>query len=284
MSSRDERRKEEKKIAKDGGDTPYPGYEALKAEELEQEPAILITVTDADGNIVRRLSGPKKTGVHRVAWDLRYPSTRAGAGDFFSRGGSGFLAAPGTYTVTLSKRVNGETTQLGESQTVEVVPLYDGGTLAGATPQQVADFMQEVAELVRVSSAVGEIVEETEERVEAIAKALANSRTVDLDGEVHALKVRLYEMRDRLEGDQQMQEFSEPEPASISKRMMTIFMGNSSSTYGPTPTHLRSFEIAQQELAAVKADLEQLVEVDLPALEEKLEAAGVPWTPGRSIP
>jgi hypothetical protein len=186
--------------------------------------------------------------------------------------------------VTLSKQVDGETTPLGEPQTVNVVPLYDGGTLPGATPQQVADFMQDVAELVRVSSAVGEIVEETEQRVEAIAEALEKSRTVDLDGEVHAFKVRLYEMRDKLEGDQQMQKFSEPEPASISKRIMTVFMGNQSSTYGPTPTHRRSFEIAQQELAEVKADLKQLVEVDLPAFEEKLEAAGVAWTPGRSIP
>jgi len=31
-------------------------------------------------------------------------------------------------------------------------------------------------------------------------------------------------------------------------------------------------------------DLRTLVESDLVALEEKLEAVGAPWTPGRAIP
>jgi photosystem II stability/assembly factor-like uncharacterized protein len=284
MTSREERRKEEKEVAKESGDTPYPGYEALKEEVLEAKPEILLTVSDAAGNIVRRLQGTNAPGIHRIAWDLRYPTTRAGGGDWFSRGSSGFLAPPGTYTVTLSKRIDGELTQIGESQTVEVVPLWDGGTLAGATPEQVTAFMLEVAELVRVSSAVGEILDETDERLEAISEALAASRTVDLDGEVHEMKRRLYEMRDKLEGDQQMQEFAEPEPASISKRLMTVTMGNQFSTYGPTPTHMRSYEIAQTELAELKADLEQLVEVDIPALEERMDAAGVAWSKGRAIP
>ena len=31
-------------------------------------------------------------------------------------------------------------------------------------------------------------------------------------------------------------------------------------------------------------ELQRLVEADLPALEERLEAAGVPWTTGRALP
>ena len=100
------------------------------------KPEILLTVSDSAGNIVRRISAPNKPGISRVAWDLRYPSTRAGEGNFFSSD-SGFLAPPGAYTLTLSKRVGGELTQLGESQTVEVKPLWDGGTLTGASPDEV---------------------------------------------------------------------------------------------------------------------------------------------------
>jgi hypothetical protein len=51
------------------------------------------------------------------------------------------------------------------------------------------------------------------------------------------------------------------------------------STYGPTPTHRRSLEIAEAEFAKV-AVLEQR----LPAFEKRLEEKGAFWTPGRPVP
>ena len=56
-------------------DTPYPGWDALRDEETEDTAAIILTVQDANGNIVQRIEGPAKAGFHRVAWDLRYPNT-----------------------------------------------------------------------------------------------------------------------------------------------------------------------------------------------------------------
>jgi hypothetical protein len=284
MSSRDERRKAEKEIKKEGGDTPYPGYEALADEENEQGPAVFLTVMDADGEIVRRISAPKSSGIHRVAWDLKYPSTQARTGGFFGGdGSSGHLVTPGTYTVTLSKRVDGEVTQMSEPQTVQVVPLRSG-TLESAPHEEVVAFLAEVAEASRVSSGIREILDETDERLESIQKALDRSRTYEFDNEVHAMKRAIYDMRDKLGGNQQMREFAEPEPSAISKRLMTASMGTSMSTYGPTPTHRRSLEIAQQELGELRTALSQLVETDLPALEDRMEAAGVAWTKGRKVP
>ena len=66
----------EKEKEKKGEDTPYPDWEALRKEDREEEPAILLTVTDEDGGVVRRLTGPVAAGFQRVAWDLRYPARR----------------------------------------------------------------------------------------------------------------------------------------------------------------------------------------------------------------
>ncbi|MEM9015254.1 MAG: glycosyl hydrolase, partial [Pseudomonadota bacterium] len=66
------RREAEIEIEKDGGDTPYPSWEELRAEDREDEPAIVFTVTDSNGAVVRRFTGPHSKGLHRVAWDLRY--------------------------------------------------------------------------------------------------------------------------------------------------------------------------------------------------------------------
>ena len=64
---------------------------------------------DADGNVVRRLTGPVKAGVHRVAWDLRFPaadptSLKPGptaVENPFYEAPAGPLVVPGTYTVVV---------------------------------------------------------------------------------------------------------------------------------------------------------------------------------------
>ncbi len=275
----------EKEIAKEGGDTPYPGWEELRREDREEEPAILLTVRDAAGEVVRRLSGPVKAGFHRVAWDLRYPAL-AVPGDRRGRFGNlGFLAAPGTYSVHLAKRVNGVVTELGKSQSFEVVSLVEP-TLKGMEPAETVAFLRQVGELQRVVTGTVAVLDQTAGRLTAIREALMRSTVGDtrLDDEVRALEGRLHEAREALQGYERQNRFGEPIPPSITRRLRVVLAGNRASTYGPTPTHLRSYEIAVEELGEVRRELVQLIETDLKALEEKLEAAGVPWTPGRGVP
>jgi hypothetical protein len=76
----------------------------------------------------------------------------------------------------------------------------------------------------------------------------------------------------------------EPVEASISQRMSTVALGTQLATYGPTPTHRRSYEIAKAELAKVRKQLNKMLTETLPVFEAELESAGVPWSPGRLIP
>jgi hypothetical protein len=105
-----------------------------------------------------------------------------------------------------------------------------------------------------------------------------------LDDEARALEQRLFELRSALRGNERQNEIGEPMPHTIGRRLSAASMGSMLSTYGPTPSHRQTLAIAQEELEEVKQGLEQLIEVDLPAFEERLEAAGVPWTPGRGVP
>ena len=72
-TTKEQRRESEKKLEKESADTPYPGWDALRLEEIEEPPAIVLTVSNQDGEIIRRIEGPVTAGFHRVAWDLRYP-------------------------------------------------------------------------------------------------------------------------------------------------------------------------------------------------------------------
>ena len=282
------RQESEKETAKEGGDTPYPGWDALQEEAREEDPAVVLIVRDSSGNVVRRLTGPSESGFHRVAWDLRYPLTDAittlePAESWMPNFGP--LSVPGTYTVTLAQRVSGEVTTLGEPQSFEVKQMKTG-TLPGSSPEAMVAFVRELAETKRQAQGVAEIFEATGEQLKLIKHALMQSTVSDasLDDEVRALEQTLFDLRKLAFGNEIQDQLGEPVPHSIERRISAASIGTMMSTYGPTPNHRQTLDIAQEELAEVRAGLAQLVDVDLPAFEQKLEAAGVPWTKGRAVP
>ena len=92
------------------------------------------------------------------------------------------------------------------------------------------------------------------------------------------------DMQERLSGNERRGWANDQGPVSISRRLSVVRFGTIYATHGPTPTHLESFEIASGALAELKQELDQLVRVALPRLERRLDEAGLPWTPGRSVP
>jgi len=80
---------------------------------------------------------------------------------------------------------------------------------------------------------------------------------------------------------------SRSSPACPSPRRSSPRTRPTGSTPRPSPassTLRREYEIAASAFAELLPELRRLVEVDLAALEEKLEDAGAPWTPGRGVP
>jgi HAMP domain-containing protein len=295
QTRKDIRTERETEIAEGGGDTPTPGWDALRQEELEEPPAVVLTVRDADGNVVRHITGPTERGIHRVSWSLTYPSTdpwtpREGedqGSEYSVRDpADGVLVAPGTFTVHLATRVDGKLVDTGKSQRFEVVPLRDGGTLEGASPTQLAEFNRDFAELQRAVAGARRVVQETQQRLKALRQALDRS-TVDgtaFGDEVRALERRVAEMEQQLFGNQRRAMANDQGPVSISRRLNVVEFGTQYALHGPTPTHLESFNIARRSFAKLKAELDQIVLTDLPNLKRRLDAAGVPWTPGRPVP
>ena len=150
QTAKEKRREREKEIEKEGGDTPYPGWDALRAEKTEEEPAVVLTVRDSNGEVVRKLEGPAKAGFHRVAWDLRYPEsgpwTENPQDDYIVF--SGPLAAPGDYTVSLATRVNGVLKETGLQSSIKV-KLMRQNSLATASTDEVVAFGRRLDKLMR---------------------------------------------------------------------------------------------------------------------------------------
>ncbi len=289
LKTRAERRQEaEKPLAKAGKGTPFPGWGAVEAERREPEPAILLIVRDADGNVVRRLDGPIGKGFHRVAWDLRFPAAQAIAqvsDEDEDDEPRGFLAAPGSYTVTLAKRVDGAVSELAGPVPFTVERLRRGA-LEGSEPEQAVAFWRQVSELQRGATAATLAVQQAFDRIARLEDALERSTAApgSLDAALAALTVELHEIDAGLSGDRSKRAVGEVRRHSVQNRLRALLRGTARSTYGPTPLLERSLEVARTELGELRDRLSRVVDQELPELERQLDAAGAPWTPGRPVP
>ena len=186
----------------------------------------------------------------------------------------------------LATRVDGKLVDSGKSQRFEVVPLRAGGTLPGAEPEEFAAFRDQFAELSRRVSGTRRVLSQTKTRLGAIRQTLDRS-TVDgteLGDQVRAMEKRIAGMQERLSGDARRGMANDQGPVSISRRLSVVNLGTQYSVHGPTPTHRTVYAIAERELGVLTDELNRLIETELPALERRLEEAGVPWTPGRAVP
>jgi photosystem II stability/assembly factor-like uncharacterized protein len=286
-SLKEQRREREKKLTKEGGELVFPSWETLRKEEREQEPSILLTVTDEEGNVVRRLTAPAKSGFHRVSWDLRFPPstpTRLQPPErgFFGGAPQGPLAAPGTYKVAMAKDVDGVVTPLGEAQTFAAVPLNLAELPAPDRAAQVA-FQRKTARLQRAVRGAVQAVDEAREHLKYVQKAILDTPQADLAlaEQARALDLRLQDLEVKLSGDPVLAEHNEPTPPAIVDRVQMIVQGHWASSSEATRTFQDDYAAAAAEFAPVLADLRQTIGVDLKNLEDRLEALGAPWTPGR---
>ena len=282
-----ERQKKEKELAKANANIAFPGWDEVEAERRQEKPAIWLTITDEDGSVIRRIEGPAKKGFHRVAWDLRFPAVSAIVPQtgFFDSDPVGVMAAPGNYYVTLSKQVDGVITNLSDPMPFSVEPLRKGA-LEGASPEKVVEFWQEIASLQRTTTAVSAALTKAMARIEHMRTALARSTAAPgtLDNDLHMLNQNLLAMQEKLGGNQSKNQVGEKQSPTVSGRLNAVMTGTFYATYGPTPSHERTIEIARKQFQEIRSEFENILTVQIPNLEKALQDAGAPWFEGQAIP
>lgn len=279
-SKKSKRQKAEAKALKDKKTLSFPGWEAVDAERTETEAKIWLTVKNEKGQIVRRVSGTTQKGFNQVAWDLRYPAFGVvnEGGGFFSDEPQGMLVAPGKYTVSLSQEIGGEISQLAEPQSFAVKPLRKG-VLKGADHEVVAEFWQELAAIGHELSVTNKKLSEALKRTKLIEKALQNSLAEhgELDLMLQNITTDLHNVDRQLNGNKSKQQVGEKTHLTVGSRLGAAFMGTGLSTYGPTPTHRKSLELAQAEFKALQQEVERITSQSIPELEQLLSDAGAPF-------
>lgn len=284
-SPTDERREAEKKAKEAGDEIDYPTYEDFVEEDRYEKPYLLFVIKDLDGKEVQRIKTGVKTGVNRITWNMRYPAStpiklkkeKVGR---YSMPSQGPLVLPGKYTVELYQSDNGKIEQIAEAQSFEINAL-ENSSLARQTKENLS-FKRELAELRRQFRGTNGSFGELKKRLKYVKSAIINYPGTDMEWMklVNAIEDSIHSIDIAMWGDSHKSSREVETLPGTGSRISTIVYQTWYSTSNPTTTQKEQYEIAQEEYAEIKADVEK-VRTAIENLESELNKQGVPYTPQR---
>lgn len=270
-------RKEREKEAGEN-DIPFPGWDALEAERNEVADKVYVIVRDESGQVAGRVTGGTSKGMHRVTWNLRYPSPAvitpgSSSGGF---GPGGYLAAPGSYTATLVRVSDGVESVLSAPVTFQV-ELLRTPALAGSTPSEIAEYRTRAASLMQRASLLSGSLTDHIELVDAMQTAhlRAPDPSADLTTELHTARSTLLNIQRDLSGYKAKDAAAERDAPTVMSRL-SVGQSGLRTTYGPTELHRQSLETGSAQLEELEAALAAFEQDMIPALTSALEATGAP--------
>ncbi|MBK7338858.1 MAG: glycosyl hydrolase [Saprospirales bacterium] len=286
---KEKRQEAEKEAIKANKPIRYPTYEELLAEQQEEEAYLEFTIADLSGNVVRKLKTGISKGVNRIVWDGRYPSISPISmtppkENIFGPLDEGAMAMPGEYTVSISRSANGQLTQLVGPTTFRLQTL-GGVTLPAENRKDFVEFQRQAQELQRAFTGANAMLGDISNRLKFMRKAVYSipSPTSDLTSDLKAVEDKVYEIRKAMSGDRVAGVIDRDTPPGISDRIFSVTYEMWSSTSSPTQTMRDGVRIAAEEFKPQLAAIKKVLNEDIKRLEEKLEAAGAPYTPGRAV-
>jgi hypothetical protein len=163
-----------------------------------------------------------------------------------------------------------------------VVESLGLATLPAKDKEELLAFQEKAGKLQRAMMGAGEAAKEAINHLKFIKKALLDTPKADprLGEEARSIEKSLQEIQAELYGDRTLRRRSEPTSPSLIRRVSAQL----SSTCAITNTTKRNYEIAAADFSVLLEKLRKLIEEDFKKLEQDMEAAGAPWTPGRGVP
>ena len=280
LTAKEKRQEAEKKLIKDKKYPKYPSWEAVEAENQEAVPAIYVEIKDSEGDVIKRVEGKVKKGLHRITWDMKHTST-APLTDKESKD-RGLMALPGTYTATLFKRVDAKVTPLSEAVSFELQPIYQGA-LEGATYEEIAAYSNDVSRAQKRALSSTTVLTQLKDTMALLRTAIDRtpSDVAKLEAQFAAIQDEINEVNRAFYGLKSRDKMG-IKPANIMSRLRYARSALGSS-YGPTQQHKDQLGYAQNSLDSVVTRISTLQNTAVPKLQHAVLDAGGPWTAGLPV-
>ncbi|MFK8012203.1 MAG: hypothetical protein AB8B80_09200 [Marinicellaceae bacterium] len=281
-SMKEHREDKEKSDIKNKKYPLYPAWETVEAETREAKPTVFLLIKDNQGNLIRKVNGKTQKGIHRVTWDLRWPSANALGENPSFFGNVGSLVAPGEYSATLHTTIAGKTTEIASSVSFNVKPLHKQNETGAVTPQERTELLREVEFLRHQLSMAGSQVKELINQLKSIRIAMDRSSVIsdELEYKYEQLRKSVFESDNILNGYKFSRGLNAmgAAPATLSDRLFMIEFARA-NTWGLTNTQKQQMAYVKEALVLLQPKLNNLRKKEFPALKEALLNAGAPWIP-----
>jgi photosystem II stability/assembly factor-like uncharacterized protein len=247
--------KAQKEALKNKAPYPYPSEEEVLAEKQEEQPSLVFTIYDDQGQIMRKLSTSYGKGYKQLTWDMAYLSSR------------GPKVPPGEYQVTIDKKRGSMFTRLVEASRFTIKSLPN----ALGTPNYAAnfEFMKGVMDLNAQLTACNAKIEQVNTRLKNLTIMLDN-----LPVEAHLLvdQIRQLQRESDTIAKALVGGFGAKNTA-ISRLRFTSYAAYSAQV-DITGTQKEQYNLAKSAYNEQAERLDQLFDEQLPALEKDFQEAG----------
>ena len=260
----------------------------------QQADKVTIDILDAKGQVVRSFTGtpeddkkragaegqggddeeffgpprarpvPRKGGLNRFTWDLRYPGAKGFEGMIFwgARAGSGPLATPGSYQVRLT--ANGATQT--QNFSVEKDPRLDSVTIADLAEQfklamEVQDKTTEANEMVIL---VRELKKQMKDRLKSNPDPALKAAMDSFAAKLSSVEEQIYQVRNR--SNQDPLNF----PIKLNNRLAALDRSIETGDGKPTAGAYKVYGELSKDLAVQKARLDDTLKTGLPQVNRLL--------------
>jgi photosystem II stability/assembly factor-like uncharacterized protein len=285
------RRETEKELIKTKSPIPEPSPKVLFDEKNETPPYLIFTISDIEGNEVRKIFTNAKKGINRINWNLKYLwSAPIKATDKFDpskqKNNQGIFVLPGTYQVKLDLVYNNQVENLVANQKFEVIKLQNT-TLPAENPQELAAFQLKLKELARITMGTRSLLSELQLKINEYEQAALSTTGVpsSLITDINLIKQELKEIEWKLDGEQPAASYEETKPdvMAIMERLEAILYIHTASTSGISQKQMDGYEIVKNQIKPLIVQLNDINLVKMAQIEALLNQYKAPWTSGRVL-
>ncbi len=259
-------------------------------DSLARGQQVTLGIFDSSGKKIRDLTSNAKQGMHRITWDLRLaPAYTAPKGTPAFRQPRGSFVLPGRYTAKLSVGGGGGSAATQRETTIEVRPdplvqlsaaqyaaLHAMRIRAG---QAQASVQAAVRSAEQIKIQIGEA--RTALRNSTGGGALTTEGTA-IEREVDEILTKLRGRDDSTPAADDADDRTRSEP-SVQSRVDEVADDIGGVTSPATQLQRETLDRAIADLQRESAKLNALTTTRIPPFYQNLDAAGVPWSLGRTV-
>ncbi len=278
VSTTEKRRKMEKEQFEKGEKIKEASWKQLRDEKLEEKSYLLFTITDDQGNIVKKLTAKPQKGIHRVAWNLNYHNPypvnqNLEKFDALQQHNFGIAVLPGTYHVKMGLYDKGVYKDLTQTVDFQVKRLKNR-SLPEITDQEYQSYFTELQNTLKQVYHLTNALEETKKELLKIKQSLLRM-PVEVPGmmpEVQNTEKQIYDLEFDLYGVKAKASYEEipPHHLPLFKRFSEIMDRHTESTAPVTQTEKQQLALVQEELKPAVEKLEK-IKLKVAELKKKLK-------------